>query len=102
LHVMVKDQHRELAVAVGDIAEGIRILDIAAPGTYQKLSRLSAIHAGTGGPNAIEKIDALLVGHKIIVKTSRDVLKVAHQSDDASTGHLVPDQMRRHEKNRRC
>jgi starvation-inducible DNA-binding protein len=83
---MVKDQHRELAVTVTDIADGIRILDIAAPCTYKKFTRLTAIHAGDGGPTAIEMIDVLLVGHEIDVKSTRVV-------------RLVSDRMRRHKKN---
>jgi hypothetical protein len=43
---MVEDQHRELAVAVSDIADCIRILDIAAPSTY--LLRLALIRNSQG------------------------------------------------------
>ncbi|MFT7214856.1 MAG: starvation-inducible DNA-binding protein [Granulosicoccus sp.] len=99
---MFEDQYMELAIAVGDIAERIRILDIAAPGTYKEFTRLSLIHAGDGVPNAIEINDVLLVVHEIIVKTARDVLKVVHQSDDESTVPLVCDRMRMHEKHRGC
>jgi starvation-inducible DNA-binding protein len=47
----------ELAIAVDDIAERIRILDIAAPSTYKELTRLSSIHAGDGVQNTMKMVD---------------------------------------------
>jgi starvation-inducible DNA-binding protein len=98
LHLMFEDQYTELAIAVDDIAERIRTLGIAAPGTYKEFSRLSSIHEVDGVPNATEMIAVLTVGHETIIKTARDVLKVAHQLDDESTVSLVSDRMRIHEK----
>jgi starvation-inducible DNA-binding protein len=98
LHLMFEEQYMELAVAVDDIAERIRTLDVAAPGTYKEFTRLSSIDEIDGVPNATEMIEVLLVGHEKIIQTARDVLEVAHQSDDESTVSLVSDRMRIHEK----
>jgi starvation-inducible DNA-binding protein len=98
LHLMFEEQYMELAVAVDDIAERIRTLDVAAPGTYKEFSRLSSISEVDGVPNEAEMIEVLIVGHEKIIKTAREVLKVAHQSDDESTASLVSDRMRVHEK----
>jgi starvation-inducible DNA-binding protein len=98
LHLMFEEQYIELAVAVDDIAERIRTLDVAAPGTYKEFTRLSSIDEIDGVPNATEMIEVLLVGHEKIIQTARDVLEVAHQSDDESTVSLVSDRMRIHEK----
>ena len=95
---MFEEQYMELAVAVDDIAERIRTLDVAAPGTYKEFSRLSSISEVDGVPNEAEMIEVLTVGHEKIIKTAREVLKVAHQSDDESTASLVSDRMRVHEK----
>ena len=43
LHLMFEEQYTELAVAVDDIAERIRSLDVAAPGTYKAFASLTAI-----------------------------------------------------------
>ena len=98
LHLMFEELYMELAIAVDDIAERVRTLDVAAPGTYKEFSKLSSIHEVDGVPNATEMMEVLLVGHEKIIQTARDVLKVAHQSDDESTVSLVSDRMRIHEK----
>ncbi len=98
LHLMFEEHYTELAIAVDDIAERIRSLDIAAPGTYKEFVALSAIKEVDGVPSAIEMVDLLTQGHEQIVRTSRDVLKIAQQADDESTLALVSDRMRIHEK----
>jgi starvation-inducible DNA-binding protein len=98
LHLMFEEQYMELAIAVDDIAERIRTLDVAAPGTYKDFSRLSSINEVDGVPSATEMIAVLTVGHETIIKTAREVLKVANASDDESTVSLVSDRMRIHEK----
>lgn len=98
LHLMFEGQYMELASAVDDIAERIRTLDVAAPGTYKEFSRLSSINEVDGVPSASEMIEILTAGHEKIIKTAREVLTMAHKSDDESTVSLVSDRMRIHEK----
>jgi starvation-inducible DNA-binding protein len=98
LHLMFEEHYTELAIAVDDIAERIRTLDVAAPGTYKEFSRLSSIKEVEGVPSSDEMVDLLTKGHEQVVKTSRDVLKVAQAADDESTIALVSDRMRIHEK----
>ena len=38
------------------------------------------------------------MSHEMVVKTSREVLKLAQEGDDESTAALVSDRMRIHEK----
>ena len=98
LHLMFEEHYTELAIAVDDIAERIRTLDVAAPGTYQEFSRLSSIDEVEGVPSSEKMIDLLTKGHEQVVKTSREVLKLAQSADDESTAALVSDRMRIHEK----
>ncbi|MDJ0831873.1 MAG: Dps family protein [Gammaproteobacteria bacterium] len=98
LHLMFEEHYTELAVAVDDIAERIRTLDVAAPGTYQEFARLSSIDEVEGVPSAEAMVDRLTRGHEQVVRTSRDVLKLAQDADDESTAALVSDRMRIHEK----
>ncbi len=98
LHLMFEEHYTELAVAVDDIAERIRTLDVAAPGTYQEFARLSSIAEIEGVPAAEEMVDLLTRGHEQVVRTSRNVLKLAQDADDESTAALVSDRMRIHEK----
>jgi starvation-inducible DNA-binding protein len=98
LHLMFEEHYTELAVAVDDIAERIRTLDVAAPGTYKEFARLSTIDEVEGVPSSEEMVDLLTKGHEQVVKTSREVLKLAQSADDESTTALVSDRMRIHEK----
>ncbi|PMN65319.1 Dps family protein [Enterovibrio norvegicus] len=98
LHTMFEEHYNALALAVDDIAERIRTLGVAAPGTYKAFAELSAIEEVDGVPSADDMIDILTRGHEQVVRTARDVLKLAQQADDESSASLVSDRMREHEK----
>jgi len=98
LHLMFEEHYTELAVAVDDIAERIRTLDVAAPGTYKAFAKLSSIKEIEGVPAAKEMVGILTRGHEQVVKTSREVLAVAQEAGDESSVALISDRMRVHEK----
>ena len=98
LHLMYEEHYNELAVAVDDIAERIRTLGVAAPGTYKAFAELSAIKEVDGVPKASEMTSILLAGHEQVVRTCREVLKTAQDADDESSAALISDRMRIHEK----
>ena len=98
LHLMFEEHYTELAVAVDDIAERIRTLDVAAPGTYRAFADLSSVKEVDGVPQAKEMVEILTRGHEQVVKTCREALAPAQQAGDESTVALVSDRMRVHEK----
>ncbi len=98
LHLMFEEHYTELAIAVDDIAERIRTLDVAAPGTYRALSELSSIKEVEGVPPANEMVDILTKSHELVVKTCRDALLLAQKANDESSASLISDRMRVHEK----
>ena len=98
LHLMFEEHYTELATAVDEIAERIRTLDVAAPGTYKTFAELSSINEIEGVPSANEMVGLLTRGHEQVVKTCRDVLVPAQDASDESTVALVSDRMRVHEK----
>jgi starvation-inducible DNA-binding protein len=98
LHLMLEEHYTELAVAVDDIAERIRTLGVAAPGTYKAFAQLSSINEVDGVPDGKTMVDILTDGHEAVVKTCRQVLKLAQAGDDESTVALASDRMRVHEK----
>ena len=98
LHLMFEEHYTELATAVDEIAERIRTLGVAAPGTYKAFAALSSIEEVEGVPAAKEMVARLTTGHEQIVKTCRSVLAKAQEADDESTAALVSDRMRVHEK----
>jgi starvation-inducible DNA-binding protein len=98
LHLMFEEHYTELAIAVDDIAERIRTLDFAAPGTYKEFAKLSSIEEVEGVPTASDMIVILTESHERVIRTAREVLKIAQNSADESTVSLVSDRMRVHEK----
>lgn len=98
LHLMFEEHYTELALAVDEIAERIRTLGVAAPGTYRAFAELSSIKEVEGVPAAADMVRLLTQGHEQVVKTARQVLKVAQGADDESSASLVSDRMRLHEK----
>mgnify|MGYP005998388861 FL=1 len=98
LHLMFEEQYTEMAIAVDDVAERIRTLGVAAPGTYKAFAKLSSIKEVDGVPEATEMVALLTKGHEQVVRTCREVLKIAQAADDESTASLVSDRMRLHEK----
>lgn len=98
LHLMFEEHYTELATAVDEIAERIRTLGIAAPGTYTAFAQYSSIKEVEGVPEASEMVNTLVQGHEQVVRTARKVLIVAQQAADESTASLVSDRMRVHEK----
>jgi starvation-inducible DNA-binding protein len=98
LHLMFEEHYTELAVAVDDIAERIRTLGFAAPGTYRAFAELSSVKEIDGVPEAKEMVTILMQAHETVVRTSREVLKIAQEADDESSASLIGDRMRVHEK----
>lgn len=98
LHLMFEGHYTELAVAVDDIAERIRSLDIAAPGTYKAFAELSSIEEVEGVPSAEEMVSILTKSHEQVIRTSRKALAIAQEADDESSAALISDRMRIHEK----
>jgi starvation-inducible DNA-binding protein len=98
LHLMFEEHYTELASAVDMIAERIRTLGVAAPGTYKAFASLSSIEEVEGVPAAEKMLQLLNQGHEQVVRTSREVLTIAQEAGDESTASLVSDRMRVHEK----
>ena len=98
LHLLFEEHYNELAVAVDDIAERIRTLGVAAPGTYREFAELSNIAEVEGVPPAREMVAILTASHEQVVRTCREVLKLAQAAEDESSVALISDRMRIHEK----
>jgi starvation-inducible DNA-binding protein len=98
LHLMFEEHYTELATAVDEIAERIRTLDVAAPGTYKAFAELSSIKEVEGVPAAKDMVGILTQGHEQVVKTCREALVPAQEAGDESSAALISDRMRIHEK----
>jgi starvation-inducible DNA-binding protein len=98
LHLMFETQYNELALAVDLVAERIRALGVAAPGTYKEFAQLSAIKEDDGVPEAHDMIRRLVEGHETVARTAREVFKSAESASDQPTCDLLTQRMQVHEK----
>jgi starvation-inducible DNA-binding protein len=98
LHLMFETHYNELALAVDLVAERIRALGVAAPGTYKKFAELSSIQEDEGVPKADDMIRKLVEGHETVARTSRQVFKIAEEVSDQPTCDLLTQRMQVHEK----
>lgn len=98
LHLMFEGQYNELALAVDSIAERIRALGFAAPGTYAAYARLSSIQEEEGVPDAQQMIRLLVQGQEAVVRTARSIFPLADKAADEPTADLLTQRMQVHEK----
>ena len=98
LHLMFEEHYTELSIAVDDIAERIRALGVAAPGTYKEFAQLSSIEEVAGLSDGDSMVKILTESHEQVIRTCREVLKLAQNADDESTASVVSDRMLTHEK----
>ena len=98
LHLMFEQQYTELATAVDEIAERIRALGEAAPGSYSQYAELSSIREETGVPSAEDMIRQLVADQEVVVRTARSVFPAAEAASDEPTADLLTQRMQVHEK----
>lgn len=99
LHLMFETQYNELALAVDLIAERIRALGMAAPGTYHEFTRLSSIVEDKDRPDATEMIRRLVAGQEAVARTARGIFPVVEKAHDEPTADLLTQRLLVHEKN---
>lgn len=99
LHLMFEGQYTELAMAVDEIAERIRALGVAAPGSYKAFSQLTDIEEETNVPDAMEMIRQLVIGQETVVKAARKAFEIADKNNDEPSADLLTQRMQIHEKN---
>lgn len=98
LHVMFEEHYTELALAVDLIAERIRALGVHAPGSYASFGRLSSVADTDGVPKALDMVKLLVEAHETVIRTARNVVKVAEDAGDQATADLGTQRLQIHEK----
>ncbi|WP_140626868.1 Dps family protein [Methylibium rhizosphaerae] len=99
LHTMFMAQYTELWNAVDPIAERIRSLGHAAPGSYAEFGKLSSLKdAPTTPPKALDMVRILVEGHEAVARTARSIFPAAGKADDQPTADLLTQRLDVHEK----
>jgi starvation-inducible DNA-binding protein len=98
LHLMFEAQYNELALAVDLIAERIRALGVAAPGSYVQFSRLTSVKESTDVPAALDMVRQLVEAQETVARTARSAFPVAEKANDQVTVDLLTQRLQVHEK----
>ena len=99
LHQMFMVQYTELWTAVDPIAERIRSLGHAAPGSYAQFGALASIKdAPASPPKALEMVRILVEGHEAVARTARGMFPLADKAGDEPTADLLTQRLTVHEQ----
>ena len=98
LHNMFMDQYTEQWNALDIIAERIRSLGFAAPGTYKQFVKLASIKEVEGVPKAKEMIQLLVDAHEAVARTARSIYVVVDEANDQPTADVLTQRLDVHEK----
>jgi starvation-inducible DNA-binding protein len=99
LHNMFMLQYTELWNAVDPVAERIRSLGHAAPGSYAQFGQLTSLpDAPTTPPKAMEMIAILAQGHEAVARTARSLYPAVEQAHDEPSADLLTQRIGVHEQ----
>ena len=99
LHGMFMLQYTELWNAVDPIAERIRSLGYAAPGSYAQFAKLSSLpDAPSVPPKAMEMVRILALGHEAVARTARGLYDLVGDAHDEPSADLLTQRIGVHEQ----
>ena len=99
LHTMFEQQYTDLALAVDEIAERIRVMGVKAPGSYNEFVELSAVKGDPAtDTKAADMIINLLKDHEQVVQTAKGILPTLEDANDEGTNSLLGARIEFHEK----
>lgn len=99
LHTIFQTQYEELFLAVDELAERLRALDVISPGGLSTLASLSSIKELPVQPHhAKDFVAHLLASHEILVETAKKLRDLAEKSGDSETQDLAIKRIQIHDK----
>ena len=98
IHNLLEEQYKEMAIAVDDIAERIRILGLSAPGSFHQFLELSSLKEAKGLYDAESMTTELAQDHLTLAHKMGKLLKQAEDSYDIGSVDLLSGRIRAHEK----
>lgn len=98
LHALFEAQYGALALAVDEVAERLRALDLYAPGSYRQFAELTSIREETGVPAWRDMLAQLAEGHATAAATAQATLRAAEAGGDDGTADLATARLKEHQK----
>ncbi len=98
LHLFFEKQYEELAEAIDEIAERIRMLGEQAPGSLKQFLEMTSIKESSALLHAPQMTKELLDGHESMIRYLREIIDLASKLGDEGTADLLIQRLRAHEK----
>jgi len=99
LHVLFQEHYTELAEAIDEIAEQIRILQGTPPSSMSEFLNLSTLDESSGKLSEDEMLSSLLEDNEKLVEQLIQWIEAAQKSGDESSADLFVGRLRDKEKN---
>lgn len=98
LHAFLQTQYEELAEAIDELAERIRMLGERSPGSLKKFLEITSIEEEANDFDGDKILKELLKNHEAIIQYLRGHIKTSNELGDDGTGDLLIQRLRSHEK----
>jgi starvation-inducible DNA-binding protein len=98
LHKFLENQYEELAEAIDEIAERIRMLGERTPATLKQFLDMTSIEESMGDLGGDEMLAKLLNNHETLIKQIRERIQHISKLGDEGTVDLLIQRLRSHEK----
>lgn len=100
LHELFETHYTELANAVDELAERIRILGDSAPATFKAFEALKSLDDGDSNADANTMVEHLYRDHKKLIDDLNQAIEVAQGHNDEGSIALLSERIAAHEKAR--
>ncbi|CCB89279.1 Dps family protein [Simkania negevensis] len=97
-HLLFQDQYEELAEAIDEIAERIRMLGEYPEGSFESFTKISLIKCAKEVLPPLQMMETLLHDHETVIRYLRDKLPYAEKVEDGATADFINKRLAVHEK----
>ena len=98
LHEMFDAQYTDLAAAIDEVAERIRMLGGKVDAGFETFSKLSEIKSGDKNFNSAEMLKDLAASHKILSKMLKEGIVIAQEHHDEASADILITRAEIHDK----
>jgi len=98
LHQLFQTQYEEMATAVDDLAERIRVLGFFVDGSLANFAKHSKIQTPLKPPSPKAMAQSLAQDHEAVAEKARSLWRLAGDNGDSGTETLSGDRILIHEK----
>lgn len=98
LHEMFEEQYIDLRDAADELAERMRALGAASPGSFKEFLELATIKDHDPAADAMKMVTTLSADHETIARILRPLVDVADEAGDVATADLLTARLAAHEK----